>query len=710
MVKPLPAQTAGLRRRTVLVGTALPWVLTPTWAALGPPNAAQFFRDEETLSAHLSPDGTRVALRTVAKHRGVMLSVLNLVNMQPTVLHSQEMADACDVAWTTPHRLIFSIEERRVPEGRIDAGPGLFAINADGTAFRQLVERQEMIKIERLDSDGISGALPTGAAPTGVGGTAMGQEGMGFKKIGDAPNVKNIREVDSDRLQAWDTYVASPIASTTTDSILMWRPRGADRSSLELLELNVRSGRAKALDAPGALVSAHADAAGDLRAVVVQDGGLLSTVWRDAATSEWRTLANCTPEVESDWGVKHIDPRGTLYVSARRGQDKLALWTYDVGSARWSATPLVQSPQFDVDARILVNQGKVVGLRFTIDAEVTQWLDPDFKNLQQQLDQLLPRTVNRIAVAAQGNPTLVLVESFSDTQPTIYLLYNRESRKLSRLGSLRPDIAAREMASMDLQRFAARDGLNVPVWVARPKEAETKPLPTVVWLHDELYAHSDQWVWDAVLQFLLARGYAVLRPELRGTRGLGLRHLRAGVGQFGLGISDDIADTVHWAVSQGISDSKRIAVAGSGFGASAGLMAMARYPQLFRCAVAWSAVTDLTGWDAVKRDLALGTARPPTPGPYRGPGFGIPASELKTRSPLGHVASIRQPVLLAHGEKNRTVPLDQAEAFRKGLQAASPASEWVLYKNEGHAWRDPANTVDFFNRMAQFLDAHLLAP
>ncbi len=709
MVKPLPAQEAGLRRRTVLVGATLPWVLPTSWAASGGPEASQFFRDEETLSAHLSPDGTRVALRTVAKHRGVMLTVLNLADMQPTVLHSQENADACDVAWTHHNRLIFSIEERRMPEGRLDAGPGLFAINADGTAFRQLVERQEIIRIGTLDSDGISGAVPTGAAPKGVGGAAMGQEGMGFKKIADAPNVRSIREVDSDRLQAWDTYLLSSVASTTADSILMWRPKGTNASSLDLLELNVRTGRAKALEVPGALVCAYADAAGDLRAAVVQDGGRPSTIWREPATGQWRTLAGCAPEAEDDWAIKHIDPRGTLYVSARRGQDKLALWTYDVGTARWSATPLVRSLQFDVDAQVLVSQDKVVGLRFTIDAEVTQWLDPDFKSLQQQLDQLLPRTVNRIAVPAQGSPPVILLESFSDTQPTVYLLYKRETRKLLRLGSLRPDIASSEMAGMDLQRFAARDGLDIPVWVARPKGAASKPLPTVVWLHDELYAHSGQWTWDAAQQFLLARGYAVLRPELRGTRGLGLRHLRAGVGQFGLGNSDDIADTLQWAIDQGISDPKRIAVAGTGFGAGAGLMTMARYPQLLRCAVAWSAVTDLTGSDAVNPDLALGTARPPTPGPYRGPGLGISTGELKTRSPVGHAASIRQPVLLAHGDKDRAVPLGQAQAFRKALQAANPASEWVVYKDEGHGWRDPANKVDFYNRMVRFLDAHLTA-
>lgn len=657
----------GVRRRTVLLGAALPWVCAPAWAAAGAPDAARFFRDEETLSAHLSPDGKRLALRTVAKHRGVMLSVLDLASMQPTILHSQEIADACHVAWTSPHRLIFSVEERRLPQGLVDSGPGLYTIQADGGAFRQLVERQEIVKVEKIDGGGISGVVATGSAPK-AGGAAMGQEGMGFKQIADAPNVKNLREVESDRLQAWNTYVLSPIESTTQDSITMWRTKGAKNTSVELLEMNLRTGRARSLDVPGEVVSAHADAAGNLRAAVVRDGARMLTTWRDPATNQWRTLTDCAPEAESDWGIKHIDPRGILYVSARRGQDKLALWSYDVNAVRWSAAPLAQSAQFDVDAQVLVHQDKVVGFRFTIDAEVTQWLDPDFKQLQQQLDQLLPRTVNRVAVASQGSPQQILVEAFSDTQPTVYLLYNRETRKLAKLGSLRPDIASKDMASMDVQRFAARDGLELPVWVMRPKGAAATPLPTVLWLADALHPHSEQWAWDAALQFLAARGFVVLRPELRGTRGLGLRHWRAADGgPFGPGTSNDIADTVQWAIAQGIADPKRIAVGGSGFGAAAGLVAMARHPQLFRCGVAWSVSSD-------------------------------------------QPAVLRQPVLLAHGDKDSATPLTQADAFRKTVQSGNPSSEWVIYKSEGHSLRDPANKADFYNRAAQFLDQHLKAP
>jgi dipeptidyl aminopeptidase/acylaminoacyl peptidase len=192
-------------------------------------------------------------------------------------------------------------------------------------------------------------------------------------------------------------------------------------------------------------------------------------------------------------------------------------------------------------------------------------------------------------------------------------------------------------------------------------------MPTVMWLPNALNAHSEQWAWDAALQFLVARGYAVLRPELRGTRGLGLRHSQAaGNGPSGLGTSNDIADTVQWAIAQGIADPKRIAVGGSGFGAAAALTAMARHPQLFRCGVAWSVSSDQS-------------------------------------------AVLRQPVLLAHGDKDGEVPLQQADAFRKAVQSGNPSSEWVVYKSEGHSLRDPANKADFYNRAAQFLDKYLQA-
>ena len=700
----------GVRRRTVLLCATVPWVSGGAFAAPSGADAAQFFGQEETLSAQLAPDGRRVAIRTVASHGGVMLSVLDLATLSPIVLHSQEAADATDVIWANHERLLFSIEERRVPQAKRESGPGLFAINADGTGFRQLVERQELIKFDRMEATGISGAVPTGAAPKGVGAAMAGQDGMGFKQIADAPNIQNIRDVDTDRVLPWNTYLLDARSGSASGNVFVWQPRGAQSNLIEVMQLNLRTGRVKHLDdLANSVVSAHIDPAGSVRAVVVVDAsGRRATLWRDAVTSAWRTLADCAPEAETDWAIKYVDGRSRMYVSARRGKDTLALWRYDVGSARWSDAPLAQSPQFDVDAEVIQSNGEVVGYRFTIDAEVTQWVDPAMQSLQQQIDKALPRTVNRITVQAAGNGPWVLIEAFADVQPTLFLLFNRETRKFSRLGSNRPRLVSKDQAGTDLVRVKARDGLEVPAWLTMPAGSTKKNLPMVVLLQDGPFKRAQAWQWMEEVQFLAARGYIVLQPQVRGTKGLGLRHFQSGWRQWGKAMQSDVADAASWAIAQGLADPKRVAIVGAGFGGYASLMGLVQNPELFRCAVSWAGITELgvlhaADWRGVSRELGkdrltvvLGDRV-------------ADAAELRAHSPMAHVASIRQPVLLAQGDADVLVPLAGAEAFRTALQARNSSVDWVVYKDEGHDMRLPANRVDFWNRTAQFLDKQLAA-
>ena len=700
------SESQGVRRRTVLAGAAIPWAIAPALAASGSLDATRFFGQEETLSAHMSPDGRRIALRTVARHGGVMLSVLDLASMVPVVLHSQESADACQVMWASHERLLFSIEERRLPQGRVDSGPGLFAINADGTAFRQLVERQEIVKFEKMESNGISGAVPTGTAPKGVGAAAAGQEGMGFKQVADAPNVKNVREVDSDTVLPWNTFVLSARQSTATDVIWVWQPKGTRQGVLEVSQLSLRTGRIKAVDLPGSLLSVHVDGTGDVRCAVVLESGRPTTLWRDPTSRSWRALPDCTPEAETDWAIKHVDSRGRLYISARRSQDKLALWVYSVDTARWSDAPVAQSPLFDVDAAVILANDMVVGYRFDIDAEVTQWIDPALQALQQQIDKALPRTVNRLTLPAVAPSPWVLIEAFADIQPTLFLLFHRETRKFARLGSTRPDVASKDQASMDLTRIKARDGLEVPVWLTLPPGIGKKNLPMVVWLHDGPFSRMPTWRWSAEVQWLVSRGFAVLQPQFRGTQGLGFKHFQAGWRQWGKAMQSDIADAVSWAVEQGFADPKRIAIGGTGYGGYASLMGLIRTPELFRCAVSWAGLTELdtlyaSDWEALSREFKK--ERLPSVLGDRV----ADAADLRANSPQAHSAAIKRPVLLAHGGADLLVPFASADSFRSALQSSNSVVQWLVYKDEGHDLRSPANRIDFWNRTARFLDEHL---
>ena len=53
--------------------------------------------------------------------------------------------------------------------------------------------------------------------------------------------------------------------------------------------------------------------------------------------------------------------------------DKQALFSADPATGRMADKPLLASPDFDLQPLLLVGQGKLLGVRHLLDAEVTHW-------------------------------------------------------------------------------------------------------------------------------------------------------------------------------------------------------------------------------------------------------------------------------------------------------------------------------------------------
>ncbi len=655
-----------IQRRTMIAATlaaAAPW--TRAQSASSKVDANRFFKPPQMTGAALSPDGKRLAMRTVGPHGRAMLSVLALDNMAPTVVYSSDAADADRFVWVNNDRLAFTLSDNDTAQGKIDAGPGLFAANHDGSDYRQLVERQWVF----------------------------------------ARNASETRQ-----LQPGNTYLLNGTTQRKGDDVLVVRPESYEDKEvgfIKLLRLNTKTGRSEEVETPLHCFGWWPDTLGNLRVVVTREGEKSTLRWKDPTSGQWKTLGEFNSFSDDDeMAVRHVGADGKLYVTTRRGRDKQALWLLDPVTGKWSDEPLAQSPQFDVDAAVITRQDHALGLRFKIDAEVTQWLDPSMQALQQQIDKVLPRTANRLSVAWQGDAPWVLIEASADIQPTLYFLFNRDTKKFTRLGAERPDIDAKLMASSELVRLKARDGLEVPAWLTLPPNGAKKNLPMVVLVHGGPFGPGASWNWNPEVQFLAARGYAVLQPEFRGTLGFGNAHHRRGWRQWGKAMQTDVADATRWAIAQGVADAKRIAIAGASYGGYATLMGLARDADLFRCGVAWVGVTDLDMLYSVKWDDISGKFKR----------HGLPkllgdrvndAADLKSNSPLTLASAITQPLLLAYGSADKRVPLIHGEAFRKAVTPHNPKLEWVVYENEGHGWRVPANNIDFWNRTAGFLDKNL---
>jgi dipeptidyl aminopeptidase/acylaminoacyl peptidase len=254
-------------------------------------------------------------------------------------------------------------------------------------------------------------------------------------------------------------------------------------------------------------------------------------------------------------------------------------------------------------------------------------------------------------------------------------------------------------------RVPARDGLNIPVYVTRPN-GQKGPAPMVVLVHGGPFMRGVEWEWRDEVQFLASRGYVVVEPEFRGSRGYGYKLYRAGWKQWGLAMQDDVADAAQWAVKQGYADQQRICIAGASYGGYATLMGLIRNPELFRCGVEWAGVTDI--------NLMYSIHWSDLDSEYKS--YGMPvligdrekdAAQLAATSPINLAAKITQPLFMAYGGVDRRVPIEHGTLMRDAISKTNPKVEWKVYADEGHGWMLSTNQIDFWKRVETFLDKNL---
>jgi dipeptidyl aminopeptidase/acylaminoacyl peptidase len=665
--------------RHIAVSLTCLWVfavLQPAHAAAAdaPPPVATFFANPALGGARLSPSGKYLAVRSGAPNSRDSLAVIDVATGAGTRVAYFSDADIGAFEWVNDERLVFGTADRQLGAGNIDFAPGLFAVNRDGSKLRQLADRTGNGELVR------------------TGTRTVGRD-----------------------LLPWSTFMLRQAGAQDSAELYVIGAKfdgGGDFSHYVLIRVNTLTGETHSVPSPGAVQQWVLDQNGAPRLAVVRKGPRLALDYLDPASGEWRELAAYAEYSESErapFSPLGFGPDGTLYVIARRGSDKAALHTFDFGANAVSAKPLVALDDYDFEGTLVMDRARLLGVHVVTDIEEGVWLDPGMKALQKAVDAALPGTMNLVSVPRRAETPWVLVESRSDVLPATYVLFNRETGKLSKVGESYPAIRAAEMAHQQVVRYKARDGLGIPALLTLPKGSSGKNLPLVVLVHGGPFVRGGTWGWNPESQFLASRGYAVLEPEFRGSTGFGWAHFRAGWKQWGLRMQDDVADGARWMIAQGMADPKRICIAGASYGGYATLMGLVNDPDLYKCGVEWAGVTDIkllySGHWSFQSDMS-----------DRWKDYGMPllvgdpvqdAAQLKATSPLEQAARIRQPLLLAYGGWDRRVPLYHGEHFRDAVRRNNPAVEWIVYPEEGHGWALPKNRVDFWSRVEKFLDKQI---
>lgn len=645
-------------------------------ARAAPPPAEVFFKDPAIVEAVLSPSGRKLAVRSTFGGSRIGLGVFDLSpGGKPMRTAQFTDGDISQAFWVNDDRLVFSVVDFSEGSGRPNGAPGLFAINPDGSQVRQLVRRL----------------------------------GRPFVTDGSSRN---------ERLLDWNhrlLAVPRPQPGEVNEEVLMVEVTPDERRLERPLWLNTRTGRTRptGVDVPADTVGWVTDSRAELRVALTRRDGRQSALWREPGRQDWHPLYE-SDLLNAPFSINAVDDAGQLYVTRTQGAaGETVLSLYDFEARAPSKKPLVVAPGFDFRGRVLNDSaGVALGVRVVTDGEITIWQNAAMQALQQEADERLPGRINSISCRRCAQPDMVaLVRSYSDSEPGEFWLYQAQpaggEAKWRAVGRVRGDVNAADMALMTLHRIKARDGHDLPVWITKRADID-KPLPAVVLVHGGPWVRGGVWSWRAQAQFLASRGYVVIEPEFRGSAGYGRAHFRAGFKQFGLAMQDDVADALRWAQAAGQASDKAC-IAGASYGGYSTLMGLIKDPDLYRCGVAWVAVTDLDLYVAGSwwvRDNIPDWGRQ-----YQLRDMvGDPekdAAMIAANSPVKQAARIKAPVLLAFGEADLRVPLAHGERMRKALREAGNEPVWVSYPGEGHGFAIVKNRIDFAERMEAFLAKYL---
>lgn len=299
-------------------------------------------------------------------------------------------------------------------------------------------------------------------------------------------------------------------------------------------------------------------------------------------------------------------------------------------------------------------------------------------------------------------------------------LYDLKSRALSQVThSSRAGIPQSSFVEPELIRYKTFDGREVPAWYYRPQprmaDLRGRPqitfasgsnsiraggLPVIVSVHGGPEGQETPG-FSGIYQYFVARGYAVLAPNVRGSTGYGKTYAHLDDVRKREDSVKDLAAAVEWLKTSGGADARRIAVMGGSYGGYMTLAAITLYPDLWAAAVDTVGIANFesflkntSGYRRKLREVEYGTLE-------RDLDF------LKAISPLYKVDRIKSPLMVIQGKNDPRVPYTESEQIVKALRDRNAPVEYKLFDDEGHGIAKLSNRLIVYPLVADFLDRYM---
>ena len=515
-----------------------------------------------------------------------------------------------------------------------------------------------------------------------------------------AVNIDGSNPVDLTPFEGVRAGVIDDLRDNDQDMIISLNKR--DPRFYDAYRINIETGELKLIgENPGNIIGWLTDHEGLLRLAITSDGVNTSILYRDNESQSFQTILT-TDFKETLTPVSFTYDNQCLYAFSNLGRDKAALVMFDPKTQK-ELELIYENTDVDVSGLLISDKKKkLVAVTYLTDKLHYHFFDEEVESIFQDLTKKIPGYELALS-SVNRDENRFIIRTYSDKSLGSYFLYDVETSNLQKIADISPWIDEKYMADMEPISYNSQDGLTIHGYLTLPKGVEPKNLPVVINPHGGPW-YRDSWGYNAEVQFLANRGYAVLQMNFRGSTGYGRTFWEAGFKQWGRKMQDDITDGVQWLIDQGIADLKRIGIYGGSYGGYATLAGITLTPDLYAAAVDYVGISNI---------FTFLEAIPPYWEPLRQQFYemiGDPSKDkelLESVSPLFLVNQIKTPLFIAQGANDPRVKKSESDQIVAALEKRGIKVQYMVKENEGHGFANEENRFDFYRAMEEFLSEHL---
>lgn len=304
---------------------------------------------------------------------------------------------------------------------------------------------------------------------------------------------------------------------------------------------------------------------------------------------------------------------------------------------------------------------------------------------------------------SNNGKVMAFIYQTCELAPDVYIT-DTGTFKPVKLTEVNADFPRLPMGKTEIISWKSSDGLEIEGLLTYPVHYEKgKRYPLILTIHggpanlhlQTFTAAGNQYPIQAFAQ----EGYAILRPNPRGSSGYGKDFRFANYNDWGFGDYEDLMTGVDRVIELGVAHPDSLCVMGWSYGGYMTSFIITKTKR-FKAASVGAGITNLVSF--------TGTADIPSfiPDYMGGEPWDNTEAYIK-HSAMFHIKGVTIPTQILHGEQDRRVPLSQGQELYNALKRQGCQTEMIVYPRSSHSPGEPKFIEDIGNRILVWFNRHL---